>query len=112
MARPPRLDLPDVAQHIVQRGNNRGACFFEDSHHRLYKALLREAAAAADVAIHAYAQMTNHIHLLATPRRAGGCTVTMESSVPFEFAMLVILPRPFRGPQCHSSRAGRTTWGA
>lgn len=79
MARPPRLDLPDVPQHIVQRGNNRGACFFEDSHRRLYKALLREAAAAADVAIHAYAQMTNHIHLLATPRRAGGVSAMMQA---------------------------------
>lgn len=78
MARPPRLDLPDVAQHIVQRGNNRGACFFEDSHHFVYLALLGEAAAAGSVSIHAYVLMTNHMHLLATPRRAGGVSAMMQ----------------------------------
>lgn len=79
MARPPRLDLPDVPQHIVQRGNNRGTCFFEDSHRLLYKALLREAAALADVSIHAYVLMDNHSHVLATPRRAGGVSAMIQA---------------------------------
>ena len=30
MARPPRLELPDVPLHVVQRGNNRAACFFNE----------------------------------------------------------------------------------
>src|SRR5690242_10953001 len=78
MARYPRLDLPDVPQHIVQRGNNRGACFFCDGHRRLYLDLLGEAAAATGVAIHAYVLMTNHVHLLATPRREGAVSALMQ----------------------------------
>jgi len=31
MARQPRLVLPGVALHVVQRGNNRSACFDEVS---------------------------------------------------------------------------------
>ena len=27
MARLPRLDVPGVAQHVIQRGNNRQVCF-------------------------------------------------------------------------------------
>ena len=27
MARLPRLDVPGVAQHVIQRGHNREACF-------------------------------------------------------------------------------------
>lgn len=79
MARLPRLDLPDVPQHIVQRGNNRAACFFEDHHRRMYLGLLREAARAADVSLHAYVLMTNHVHLLATPRHAGGVSAVMQA---------------------------------
>ncbi|MCK7582536.1 MAG: hypothetical protein MZV65_47835 [Chromatiales bacterium] len=30
MPRRPRLALAGVATHIIQRGNNRGACFFAD----------------------------------------------------------------------------------
>jgi putative transposase len=73
------LDLPDVPQHIVQRGNNRSACFFEDGHRRLYLELLQEAARAAEVALHAYVLMTNHVHLLATPRRTGSVSAVMQA---------------------------------
>lgn len=44
MARQPRLDLPRVAQHIVQRGNDRQACFAADSDYTNYLQELREAA--------------------------------------------------------------------
>jgi hypothetical protein len=27
MARVPRIDVPDIAQHVVQRGNDRQPCF-------------------------------------------------------------------------------------
>ncbi|WP_460242113.1 hypothetical protein [Aurantivibrio infirmus] len=31
MARLPRLYAPGCAQHIIQRGNNRHACFFDNA---------------------------------------------------------------------------------
>ncbi|MDX2445559.1 MAG: hypothetical protein QNK30_17320 [Bacteroidales bacterium] len=30
MARLPRLSLPGIPQHIIQRGNNHQVCFFSD----------------------------------------------------------------------------------
>lgn len=79
MARQPRLDLPGVPQHVVQRGNNRSACFFDDRHRRLYLDFLAEASAAADVHVHAYVLMTNHVHLLITPPTAGAMSAMMQA---------------------------------
>lgn len=79
MARHPRLDLPDVPQHIVQRGNNRGACFFDDGERRFYLDLMRDAARATGVAVHAYVLMTNHVHVLATPGAAGAVSALMQA---------------------------------
>jgi putative transposase len=78
MARSPRPDLVDVAQHIVQRGNNRGACFFDDSDRLYYLGLLGEAARELDIAVHAYALMSNHVHLLGTARQPGGISALMQ----------------------------------
>ncbi len=36
MARLPRLNLPNILHHIVQRGNNREVCFFSDSDYSVY----------------------------------------------------------------------------
>jgi putative transposase len=68
MARLGRYFLPDLPQHLIQRGNNRAAIFFDDEDRRFFLDALAEAAAAEGCALHAYVLMTNHIHLLATPR--------------------------------------------
>ena len=67
MARPPRLELPGVPLHIIQRGNNRADCFFSDIDRRFYLKCLADAAARRHCAIHAYVLMSNHVHLLVTP---------------------------------------------
>ena len=36
MARLPRISLPGVPQHVVQRGNNRLPCFLDDGDRRRY----------------------------------------------------------------------------
>ena len=79
MARQRRLDLPGLPQHIVQRGNNRSACFFDDGDRHRYLDLLRDTAGAAGVAVHAYVLMTNHVHLLLTPNRAGTVSAVMQA---------------------------------
>lgn len=71
MARSRRIDLPGVVQHVVQRGNNRGACFFSDADRRLFLRFLGEASVRHACAIHAYVLMTNHVHLLVTAERPG-----------------------------------------
>lgn len=72
MARKPRFALPGYPQHIVQRGNNRQGCFFEESDYRKYLDSLAEAAHKYECQVHAYVLMTNHVHLLVTPTTGEG----------------------------------------
>ncbi len=53
--------------HVVQRGHNRGTCFFCDTDYLYYKKVLGEALQRYSASLHAYSLMTNHIHLLLTP---------------------------------------------
>ena len=78
MPRPPRLNLPEIPQHIVQRGNNRHACFYEEKDYAFYLAKLREYADKFDVAIHSYVLMTNHVHLLFTAKTSNGASLLMQ----------------------------------
>jgi putative transposase len=78
MARPPRLELPGVPLHVVQRGNNRAACFFGDLDRRFYLKCLAQSATTRGCAVHAYVLMTNHVHLLVTPAEAGAVGAMMQ----------------------------------
>jgi len=64
--------------HIVQRGNNRQACFFHPADYALYLETVFACAARYQVDIHAYVLMTNHAHLLATPTRKWGVSRMMQ----------------------------------
>ena len=79
MPRQPRLDLPGIAQHLVQRGNDRQPCFFTDTDRLRYLQDLRELALALDCHVHAYVLMTNHVHLLVTPMQPKGLALLMQS---------------------------------
>jgi putative transposase len=78
MARPPRLVVPDIALHIVQRGNDRQVCFREDTDYLVYLSNLRDLARKMKCALHAYCLMTNHVHLLMTPAEPSGCVMLMR----------------------------------
>lgn len=79
MPRQPRIDLPGIPQHVVQRGNDRRPCFFQSVDHVRYQDELREAATRNGCAIHAYVLMTNHVHLLVTPHDSGQVGLMMQS---------------------------------
>ena len=64
MARLPRLNIPDIPQHVIQRGNNRQACYFSDKDYAVYLDKLQASAKKYSVSMHAYVLMTNHVHLL------------------------------------------------
>ena len=78
MARLPRLDLPGIPQHIVQRGNNRLPCFLDDVDRLRYLQLLEEALLATGCQLHAYVLMDNHVHMLATPPETGAVGRMMQ----------------------------------
>jgi putative transposase len=70
MPRRPRIHLDGVPLHIVQRGHNRQPCFFGEEDYQAYLYWLGEALNKEGCALHAYALMTNHVHLLVTPEHA------------------------------------------
>ena len=78
MARQPRLDLPHIPQHIVQRGNNRLPCFLDDVDRACYRHLLHHSLRAIGCQLHAYVLMDNHVHLLATPLEVGAVGRLMQ----------------------------------
>lgn len=78
MPRPHRLEPAGVPLHVIQRGNNRAACFFGEVDRRFYLKCLADAAERRRCAIHAYALMTNHVHLLVTPAETGGVSMMMQ----------------------------------
>ena len=78
MPRKPRFFLPDVPTHVVQRGHSREPVFFEDGDYIAYLTWLTEAADRYECAIHAYVLMTNHIHILATPKDKQGISLAMQ----------------------------------
>ena len=70
MPRRARVHLDGVPLHLVQRGHNREPCFFAEDDYLSYLHWLGEALAESECALHAYVLMTNHVHLLLTPKRA------------------------------------------
>jgi putative transposase len=64
--------------HVIQRGNNRSRCFEAIEDYRRYRDILREESHRADCPIHAYVLMTNHVHLLVTPRSTNGISRMMQ----------------------------------
>jgi len=79
MARLPRNVVAGQALHIIQRGNNRQAVFFSEADYRFYYECLSEAAERYGCAVHAYVFMTNHVHLLLTPRTEAVPSRLMQS---------------------------------
>ena len=80
MARLPRYVITGQPQHIIQRGNNRQAIFAAEADYQFFRDAIVEAAGRFGLAIHAYAWMTNHIHLLATPTYEDSISKTFQSA--------------------------------
>ena len=70
--------LSGLPVHIVQRGNNRAPCFFEDQDRHFYLFHLERLLPRSRCSLHAYCLMTNHVHLLVTPAEPVGCARLMK----------------------------------
>ena len=79
MARQARIIIPGQAMHVMVRGNNRETIFLNEEDRRQYLVWLREAAKQFGSAVHAFALMPNHAHLLITPQGHDSLAKTMQS---------------------------------
>ena len=61
MPRRARLSVPGIAWHVIQRGNNRSACFYGDDDYSRYLDTLREQAIKHECAIHAQSMRSDSI---------------------------------------------------
>jgi len=68
MPRKRRFYLPGVPVHVFQRGYNKQPVFFDDQDYLAYLCFLKASADAPGCLVHAYVLMTNHVHLLVTPK--------------------------------------------
>lgn len=74
-----RISPIDVPVHLIQRGNNRQVCFASEEDYGAYVGWLTEYAKKYMVDVHAWVMMSNHVHLLCTPRREGSLSLMMQS---------------------------------
>jgi putative transposase len=77
--RQPRYFLPDIPQHVIARGVDRQAVFFQAQDYALYLQALRDAAVDSQCQVHAYVLMTNHVHLLVTPEHKCSLPLMMQA---------------------------------
>jgi len=78
MARHRRFCLPGQPQHAIQRGNNRDITFVDEQDYRFYLETLTHACHRFGCAVHAYACMINHVHLLTTPATENTISQVMQ----------------------------------
>lgn len=64
MARQPRVIVPGLPHHIVQRGHNRQPVFIEEQDFVYYLSNLREWKEALGLKVYSYCLMSNHVHLV------------------------------------------------
>ena len=79
MGRLARNQIAGYTYHLIQRGHNRSDCFLSAKDFELYLGLLAEFRQAFPCSIHAYALMSNHVHLLVTPREPANLSLMMKN---------------------------------
>jgi len=79
MARLARFSIPNLPQHIIQRGNNKGIIFTDKADYQYYLQKLADACNQFDCSLHAYVLMSNHVHLLLTPHTEHAISKVMQS---------------------------------
>lgn len=80
MPRAPRLVVPGLAHHVLQRGNRQQALFITDADRRAYLNLLAAALARAETRCLAWCLMSNHVHLILVPTTLDGLRAPLAST--------------------------------
>jgi putative transposase len=79
MARRQRVSSAGVAEHVIQRGNNRQVIFACEEDMKAYFGWLKTYSKKYKVSVHAWVLMTNHVHILCTPSSSHGVSQMMQS---------------------------------
>ena len=79
MPRRARVRLAGIPMHIIQRGNNRTACFYRDQDYLYYLHALKQLSGKYGCELHAYVLMSNHVHLLLTPESKDSSSLLMKN---------------------------------
>ncbi|NOQ17552.1 MAG: hypothetical protein GQ581_10880 [Methyloprofundus sp.] len=79
MARLPRIVVPNQSLHIMHRGNNRQDIFESEEDMLRIKNDIKLSLLKSGCALHAYVIMSNHLHLLITPKSKEQLAVFMQA---------------------------------
>ena len=79
MARLPRLCVPGQVHHVLWRGVTGQPVFVDNEDRGVFVEHLNQVATAHRLALHAWALMPDHIHLLLTPQDAAGLSAGMQA---------------------------------
>ena len=80
MARLPRVVIVDVPHHVTQRGNARQVILTSDADRVTYLELLRQYSELHGLSLLGYCLMSNHVHLIATPRATDAMAQTLKQT--------------------------------
>jgi putative transposase len=78
MARLARVVASEVPHHITQRGNARRVVFESASDRIVYLTLLRQSCIQDELSLLGYCLMSNHVHLIAVPRRPEAMAIALR----------------------------------
>jgi putative transposase len=80
MARLARVVAVDVPHHVTQRGNARRFILESDSDKLVYLDLLRQYSTLYELLLLGYCLMSNHVHLVVTPRKFDALPLTLKNT--------------------------------
>lgn len=80
MARLARIVVPDVAHHVVQRGNRRQDVFFSKQDYAHYRDLIASSCREQGVGCLAWCLMPNHVHLILRPPSSDGLRAALAEA--------------------------------
>lgn len=80
MPRSARIVIPDLAHHVIQRGNRQQQIFFDDEDRMAYTSMLAHSLKRHDTRCLAWCLMDNHIHLILVPKSEDGLRAPLASA--------------------------------
>lgn len=79
MARLPRLSIAGQLHHVLWRGNGSLTVFVDEEDRQTFLHLLTQQTHLQGLALHAWALMPTHLHLLLTPEHAKGLSTALQA---------------------------------